>query len=266
MIRFPQAKINLGLRILEKRSDGYHEIDSCMYPIGIEDIIEVIPNYSEQLHVSGLLVNGEVTTNLCWKAYQLIKERYKIPSTYLHLNKQIPMGAGLGGGSSDASAVLLMLNECYQLGISLKQLEEMAAELGSDCPFFIESKPKMVSGRGEIMDPVTIDLSGYYLKVINPGIHIGTAEAYAGVSPYRGGKTVREVVEGPNENWKKELVNDFEHSVFQRNPLLAAIKNELYAEGAVYAAMSGSGSTLFGVFNQQPTSSYSNYFERILQL
>ncbi|TNE98559.1 MAG: 4-(cytidine 5'-diphospho)-2-C-methyl-D-erythritol kinase [Bacteroidetes bacterium] len=266
MIIFPQAKINLGLRILRKRDDGYHDIDTCMLPIPLKDILEIIPDREEELQLSGIPVEGDTASNLCWKAYRLLQSEYSLPQTYFHLMKLIPMGAGLGGGSSDAAEVIKGLNQVYNLGISDLQMEEYAARLGSDCPFFIKNVPQIAQGRGEMLSSIDFDLKGYFVKIVNPGIHVGTAEAYAGTLPNEKVDSVRDVLLKGVERWKDELVNDFELSVFAIHPILKAIKEELYHEGAVYAAMSGSGSTIFGIYRNEPIQSFPEYFEKIMRI
>lgn len=266
MIRFPQAKINLGLRVLAKRADGYHEIETCMYPIPLNDILEIIPNHPEELNLSGIPVDGNPNDNLIWKAYRLLKDEYELPSCYIHLNKQIPMGAGLGGGSSDASMVLTMLNELYHLELSSTRLEEYAAELGSDCPFFIDSTPKIAKGRGELLEHISIDLSGYYLKLVKPDVHIGTAEAYRGIVPAGLIEPIGNILKQDVRDWQGTLLNDFEDSIFRRYPELERIKETLYGEGAEYAAMSGSGSTLFGLYKKEPKFLFPGMYERIVRL
>ncbi len=252
MIIFPQAKINLGLHVLFKRPDGYHEVETCMHSIPLFDILEILPADEFSFHQSGLVVDSEPNSNLCVKAYQLMKQQYDCPPVYMHLRKQIPMGAGLGGGSSDAAHVINGLNELFQLTISVEERENIAAQLGSDCPFFIEGTPKIATGRGEILNDVTVDLSGYNLKLIYPAIHVGTAEAYAGVAFYEGEKRISQILKQNIKNWQVELTNSFENSIFQKHPLMLEIKENLLQEGAVYAAMSGSGSTIFGIYEELP--------------
>ena len=252
MIFFPPAKINLGLRVLYKRSDGYHEIDSCMLPIPLVDVLEILPSTHFSFQQTGLTIPGNNSDNLCVKAYELMKEAYSLPPVYIHLRKEIPMGAGLGGGSADAAYVLRALNSLFDLNCSSAILEEIAAKLGSDCPFFIKDIPQIAKGRGEVLSPCNVSLKGYYLKIVNPGIHVGTKEAYDGIVLCPNAPIVKTIVEGPIENWKELLVNDFEHSVFSKHPVLAELKSSLYNEGAVYASMSGSGSTMFGIFKDEP--------------
>jgi 4-diphosphocytidyl-2-C-methyl-D-erythritol kinase len=269
MILFPPAKINLGLNVLRKRRDGYHDLDTCMVPIPLCDILEILPAETLQYIQTGLAIPGSENDNLCVKAYKLLKERYNLPPVYLHLRKEIPMGAGLGGGSADAAYVLTGLNTLFELKISSDKLEEFAAQLGSDCPFFVKNEAQIAHGRGEILSPCALDLKGMYLKIINPGIHVGTKEAYAGVVPNAEGETVAAILQHPMESWKGQLKNDFEVSVFAAHPILQQIKEKLYEEGAVYAAMSGSGSTMFGIFNAEPRLTHqanSAWMERVLKL
>lgn len=268
MILFPPAKINLGLNILYKRPDGYHEIDSVMIPVPLFDVLELLPSEEFQFLQTGLTIDGDQSDNLCVKAYQLLKEEYDLPPVYIHLRKEIPMGAGLGGGSADAAFVLKGLNDLFHLNCSIKKLEDLAGKLGSDCPFFIRNEAQVAKGRGEELSSCHIDLKGYYLKIVNPGIHVGTKEAYAGVIFSESKVPVKEIVEGLMSGWKDHLVNDFEKSVFAIHPVLGEIKGQLYAEGAVYASMSGSGSTLYAIYATRPELTFSgqNYLEKIVEL
>jgi 4-diphosphocytidyl-2-C-methyl-D-erythritol kinase len=255
MIIFPQAKINLGLQVLNKRSDGYHEVETCMFSIPLFDILEILPAEEFSFKQSGLHVDSEPSSNLCVKAYELVKKTYDCPAIYMHLRKQIPMGAGLGGGSSDAAHVINGLNDLFELNIPIQEREHLAAQLGSDCPFFIEGTPKIATGRGEILNHSTVDLSGYHLKLIYPAIHVGTAEAYAGVEFYTGKENLSKILALPMEDWQGAVVNSFENSIFKKHPVMEEIKDLLIQEGAVFAAMSGSGSTLFGIYETLPTPS-----------
>ena len=254
MICFPHAKINLGLHVQSKRPDGFHNIATLFYPIPYHDILEVVPAASTALHVSGLSVESALEDNLCMKAYRLLERDYPLPPVAIYLHKAIPMGAGLGGGSSDAAHTLLMLNNLFRLNIPEQQLFDYAAMLGSDCPFFIQSQPALAGGRGEILQYTHFRLKGYYLQLVFPGVHVSTAEAYAGITPKEPAMPLEEVIKLPVAQWKNSLVNDFETSVFARYPQLAGLKDQLYAQGAVYAAMSGSGSALFGLFEAMPDS------------
>lgn len=255
MIIFPQAKINLGLHVLHKRTDGYHEVETCMHSIPLFDILEINVANEFTFHQSGLAVDSEPDSNLCVKAYQLMKEYYDCPPVYMHLRKQIPMGAGLGGGSSDAAHVINGLNDLFELNIPVAEREKIAARLGSDCPFFIEGTPKIAKGRGEILHHSSVDLSGYHLKLIYPAIHVGTAEAYAGVAFYEREKHISQILAQPIEKWQGELTNSFENSIFLKHALMSEVKDNLLKEGAIYAAMSGSGSTLFGIYKTLPNPS-----------
>ncbi|PZX59589.1 4-diphosphocytidyl-2-C-methyl-D-erythritol kinase [Algoriphagus ratkowskyi] len=255
MISFPNAKINLGLHITAKRKNGFHTIESCMVPIPLLDGLEMIVSTKKtSFESTGLEIPGNAKDNLIFKAYQLLKKDFpSLPEVSIHLHKNIPMGAGLGGGSADAAFALNLMNNLFDLILDDFFLEEYAAELGSDCPFFIENTPKIARGRGEILEPVILDLTGTYLVLINPGIHIGTKEAYAGVTPAAPKVKLEDVLADRNR-WKNELVNDFEASIFPNHPEIAAIKERLYDHGAYYAAMSGSGSSVFGLFEDKPTS------------
>lgn len=265
MILFPPAKINLGLKVLKKRDDGYHEIDTCMVAIPLTDVLEIIPSKTFTFKQTGLTVDGDQESNLCVKAFRIFQKNHEIPNAYIHLRKQLPMGAGLGGGSSDASYVLKGLNIIFDVGLTDDQLREMASELGSDCPFFISDDAQLGRGRGTDLSPFELDLSGYFLKLINPEIHVGTKEAYAGITFSDESDGVEEVLQKPISEWKELLKNDFESSIFKNHPVIGELKHQLYEEGAVYASMSGSGSTVFGLFEQRPAVT-TGYFEKVLEL
>lgn len=256
MLVFPNAKINLGLHVLQRRTDGFHNIQSIFYPVGWSDVLESVVDESKsgqcQFSSTGLPIPGNPESNLCRKAYQILATENELAAVKIHLQKIIPIGAGLGGGSADGAFALSLLNQLLKLGHSDAHLEVLAAQLGSDCPFFIQNKPSLVSGRGEVLEPISIDLSSYYIVLVNPGIHIGTAEAYAGIQPDPDAPDLRKWLDEPLENWKGNVTNHFEHSVFPNHPKLPAIKEKLYEIGAVYASMTGSGSTLYGLF-EKPT-------------
>ncbi len=268
MILFPPAKINLGLRVLYKRTDDYHEIDSCMLPIPFYDVLELLPSKEFTFRQTGLKVDGDPEHNLCVKAFRLMQSNYDVPPVYMHLRKEIPMGAGLGGGSSDAAYVLRGLRDLFLPELDSRELEGLAAQLGSDCPLFVSDGPKLAAGRGEKLYPVAVNLAEYYLKLINPGIHIGTAEAYQGIIFPTDPTPVKDVIVSPVVEWKDKLINDFEYTAFNRYPELAGIKDKLYKEGAIYAAMTGSGSTLFGIYSNQPSLTFDSdsYLEKIMRL
>jgi 4-diphosphocytidyl-2-C-methyl-D-erythritol kinase len=252
MICFPNAKINLGLHITSKRSDGYHEIETCMVPIPLNDALEMIVDKNPSWNSTGLPIPGDSKDNLILKAEKLLKRDFQgLPSLAIHLHKTIPMGAGLGGGSADGAFALTLMNNLFDLHLDDFFLEEYAAQLGSDCPFFIENTPKIARGRGEILQPVDLSLKGSYLVLINPGIHVGTKEAYSGVTPSSPKVNLEKILQD-RSRWKAELVNDFEPSIFKNHPEIAQIKEKIYEAGAFYAAMSGSGSSVFGLFDQKP--------------
>ena len=252
MIQYPNAKINLGLHITSKRPDGYHEICSCLYPIPLCDALEIIHSKKTTFASTGIPIPGKEQDNLILKAYTLLRKDFpELPPVSIHLHKVIPIGAGLGGGSADAGFALTLMNHLFDLFLDDWLLEEYAAKLGSDCPFFIQNTPKLVTGRGEIMEEISVDLSGKWLVLVYPNIHISTQEAYAGVTPNAPIQELKQVL-SDHSRWKDELTNDFEKSVFEKHPLLEEIKQSLYAKGAFYAAMSGSGSSVFGLFDQQP--------------
>ncbi len=254
MITFPHAKINLGLHVLRKRDDGFHDIESCLYPVGLRDILEVIVNDRGEtlFESSGITIPGDPKENLCLKAYELVAEDYPMKTVNIHLHKQIPVGAGLGGGSSNGVSMLQLLNNVFDLSIPPERLMKYAVELGSDCPFFLSNSPSLVSGKGNQVEETEIDLSTYTIALVFPDIHIVTAEAYALVRNWSNRKSLKEILLLPVEKWKDHLHNDFEDVIFNTYPELAIIKQHLYDAGAVYASMSGSGSTLFSLFRKIP--------------
>lgn len=269
MISFPNAKINLGLSITGKLANGYHSIESCLFPIPWCDVLEFVPGKKISFSSSGIQIPGDDKDNLVLKAYKLLRKDFGLPELNIHLHKIIPMGAGLGGGSSDASFMLKMLSNEFQLFLDDSVLEEYAAQLGSDCPFFIQNKPAIATGTGTDLTNLALDLKGYWLALIKPNVHISTQEAYAKVTPKPTTVDLKELLLSKDfAKWRTELVNDFEASIFPNHPLLAEIKEDFYKNGAVYAAMSGSGSTLFGLFENEPniTGDLMNNELKILQL
>lgn len=252
MIVFPNCKINLGLQVLRKRNDGFHDISSIFYPVPLRDALEIItrPDLDTPLlHNYGMPVNGAAGDNLCVKAWQLLKEHHPaMPAVEIHLLKNIPMGAGLGGGSADAAFMLQLLNHTFRLAIPDDLLRGYALQLGSDCPFFIINKPCIGGGRGELLSPVELSLAGYRLVLVFPGIHINTGWAFGALSLHNQHIDLATAIQLPVDQWKGQLKNDFEAPVFTKYPDLAKMLKQLYHAGAVYASMSGSGSTLFGLF------------------
>ena len=258
MLVFPNCKINLGLRILNKREDGYHNIETVFYPVPLKDVLEIIPftdlttiNFSS----SGLVIDGETENNLCIKAYQLLRTDFlKIPAVKMHLHKAIPMGAGLGGGSADAAFTLQLINRQFNLNLSTTQLINYSLQLGSDCAFFILNTPCAGTGRGEILEQIAVDLSGHQLILVNPGIHVNTGQAFAAMTlnpENRNLPSLKDIIKQPIFTWNDHLKNDFEEPVFKLYPAIKEIKESLYKMGAVYASMSGSGSTVYGIFKKQ---------------
>ena len=258
MMIFPIAKVNLGLNVVERRPDGYHNLQTVFYPVPIKDALEVFPMAEDfpsvvdcDIKVTNIHVEGDEQRNLVVRAYNLLKHEFpSLPRLHAHLYKGIPTQAGMGGGSSDASAMLLLLNEQFQLGLTPQQLIDYAAQLGADCPIFIMNRPAYAEGIGERLTSIDLDLKGWYMAVVRPDIPVPTKEAFAHITPQMPKKCCKEIVMQPIETWREELVNDFETSVFTAHPELAIIKEQLYQLGATYAAMSGSGSALFGLFRE----------------
>ena len=251
MIYFPNAKINIGLNIVGKRTDGYHDIETVFYPIPIEDALEFAPQNEGRgttLAVTGIAIDGATEDNLILKAYRMMRECHILPELDIRLRKNIPFGAGLGGGSSDASFMLMLLNDEFRLGLSETELIKKARKIGSDCPFFIKNKPVFATGRGDEFQEFELSLSGMRLVLVKPADKVSTKEAYAQCCPQRPSQRLTELIKRPVGEWRGEVVNDFEKSVFESHPRIRAIKETLYAMGAVYASMSGSGSSVFGLF------------------
>ncbi len=264
MISFPNCKINLGLNIIAKRADGFHDLETVFYPIAIKDVLEIVQQQHETTDLefasSGLQIDGDTGDNLCIKAYRLLKKDFpQLPAIKMHLHKSIPMGAGLGGGSADGAFTLKLLNQKFKLNLSNDQLINYSLQLGSDCPFFILNQPCYAEGRGEKLQPINLDLSAYQFLIINPGIHINTGWAFSQIQPKKPAQTVKEIINQPIETWESELMNDFEEPVFQSHPEIKAIKENLYAQGGVYASMTGSGSTVFGIFKKARDLSALSY-------
>ena len=305
MLSFPNCKINLGLHILNKREDGYHNLETVFYPVQLRDALEVVRrddgrqsmDDSKTLSVpvphttgvegsvgviersrdndvtfssTGLTIAGDPETNLSIKAYRLLKKDFPaLPPVQIHLHKAIPMGAGLGGGSADGAFALKLLNDKFQLGLSTQQLIDYALQLGSDCPFFIINKPCFATGRGEILEKVELDLSAYHFAIVNPGIHVNTGWAFAQLNSNGSGRSfdsrrmrdrsaqdkrpdLKQIIQQPISTWKEQLINDFEEPVSKAYPEIATIKQKLYDAGAVYASITGSGSTVYGIFEENP--------------
>lgn len=255
MITFPNAKINLGLSITEKRPDGYHNLETVFYPVPLEDALEIRtsseagPKFT--LHSYGLDIVGSPEDNLVIKAYSLLDKEFHLPPVEIHLYKHIPSGAGLGGGSSDAAFMLKLLNEHYQLKQSESQLETYATALGADCAFFIKNSPTFAEGIGNLFSPITLSLKGYQILIVKPNVFVSTREAFSNIRPHRPECSIKDIIQRPLHEWKELLMNDFEASVFPQYPVIEEIKKELYSNRAIYVSMSGSGSSVFGLFNPE---------------
>lgn len=249
MIVFPNCKINLGLHIIRKRADGFHDLETVFYPLALTDALEVLSPGTLQFHSSGIAIPGAAEDNLCLKAWHLLKKDFPaIPEVDIHLHKHIPIGAGLGGGSADAAFMLVHLNQRFQLDLSQEKLLEYAAILGSDCPFFVINQPCYATGRGEVMEPVELDLKAWTIVLVYPDIHVNTGWAFKQLTPKEPEISLKELIRRPVEEWKGLMKNDFEGPIFEAHPPLAAIKTDMYKQGAVYATMSGSGSAMVGIF------------------
>lgn len=269
MLTFPNAKINLGLNITEKRPDGYHNLETVFYPIPLEDALEInilnAGNEKFRLHQAGMQIEGEAEKNLVVKAYKLLDEQFSLPPIDIHLFKQIPSGAGLGGGSADAAFMLKLLNEKFELSLSDDALEEYAARLGADCAFFIRNRPTYAEGIGNLFSPITLSLKGYQIWLVKPDIFVSTRDAFAQIKPHRPQVSLKKIIQLPIGQWKEQMVNDFEESVFPQFPAIGEIKEEMYRMGAVYASMSGSGSSVYGLFKADAILPEMDFGERAFQ-
>lgn len=263
MIAFPACKINIGLQLTERRPDGFHNLLSAFYPVGWSDALELIAAPTFGFSSSGLPIPGMDTSanNLCVRAYDLLRADHDLPPVQMHLHKLVPIGAGLGGGSADAAATLNLLDTVFALNLTIEQREAYARQLGSDCAFFVQHRPQYCVEKGDVFEEINLDLTGYFILLVYPNLAISTAEAYAGVTPRIPNLPLRTLLEAPIETWRGRVHNDFEDSLFPKYPVLAGIKQQLYELGAVYASMSGSGSTVYGIFSAPPEKSaiFSRY-------
>lgn len=261
MVVFPHCKVNLGLFVIEKRADGYHNIETVFYPTTLCDVLEIVKsNDGTKLTVTGI-ETGSAEDNLCMKAYKLLQSDFKIGPVHMHLHKNIPVGSGLGGGSSDAVYTLKALNELFGLQFTDAQYYKYARQLGSDCSFFVNHKPQLAFEKGDIFKPVQLNLSDYYLVIIVPDVSVNTAHAYSKIKPQNSRETLHKIISLPIQEWRYELYNDFEFVIFKMHPEIAAIKDTLYKQGALYASMSGSGSAVYGIFEEAPVlDGFGNYF------
>lgn len=251
---FPCAKINLGLYVTERRPDGYHNIETVFYPIPLTDTLTISEDDDDQLLVTGIPVAGKAIDNLVVRAVEQLREDYHIPPLFVTLEKNIPSGAGLGGGSSDAASIMRLLNKYFCLDMSDEEMERRVSRLGADCAFFIKKKPTFAKGIGNEFSPIEVDLSGWYIALVKPDEFVSTREAYSMITPSQPQFPLYEAIARPVEEWKNVLYNDFEASVFPKHPIIAEIKQRLYQLGATYACMSGSGSCVFGLFKEDPSN------------
>jgi len=261
MVSFPNAKINLGLNVVEKRTDGYHNLETVFVPIfELYDVLEIVESNKTTLQIFSIEIDGDIENNLIIKALRLLQKDFKIPELSCFLKKNIPTGAGLGGGSANAAFMLKMINEKFALNISQENLENYASKLGADCAFFIRNKPSFAQGTGNVLSDVNLSLQGKYIVLAKPNIHVSTAEAYSKIIPKKWKTPLENVLKLPISEWKNYLFNDFEKNVFAQHPQLAEIKQQMYDFGAIYASMSGSGATIFGIFEQKPNVSFEEMF------
>jgi len=252
MVIFPNAKINIGLNIIERRADGYHNLETVFYPIKINDVLEIIESDKLSFESTGLPIPGRVEDNLCVKAWHMLKKDHDVPPVKIHLHKNIPIGAGLGGGSADAAFFIRLMNQTFDLKLSIDDMQNYARRLGADCAFFIESKPVFAFEVGDEFEPIKLDLSAYKIVLVMPPVHVSTSEAYRGVKPTDVKTSLIELIDTPVANWRKYIKNDFEESVFKNHVEIRGVKAALYEAGALFASMSGSGASVFGIFNELP--------------
>lgn len=252
MIVFPNAKINIGINITSRRPDGYHNIETIFYPLPIYDALEALHDDKLTFESSGLEIPGRIEDNLCIKGYHLIKKDHELPPLNICLHKHIPIGAGLGGGSANAAFFIKLINNLFNLDMTTANMLDYARQLGADCAFFIENKPVFAFEKGDRFEAVELDLSQYHIVLVMPQAHVSTAEAYRGVKPAPVKRSLKELITLPLEEWKNHIKNDFEESVFKNHPVIRGVKAALYYAGAIYASMSGSGASVFGIFNKKP--------------
>jgi len=256
MVIFPNAKINIGLNVTERRADGYHNLETVFYPIRINDVLEIIPADKLSFESSGLEIPGSIDDNLCIRAYHLIKKKYDLPPVKIHLHKNIPIGAGLGGGSADAGFFIRLLDQNFNLNMGVENMQDYARILGADCAFFIENKPVFAFEKGDEFEPVKLDLSKHHIVLVMPPVQVSTSEAYRGVKPAPVKTSLIELVTMPVSDWRKYIKNDFEESIFKNHVMIRGVKAALYEAGALFASMSGSGSSVFGIFDKVPELSH----------
>ncbi len=255
MLCFPNAKINIGLNIVERRPDHFHNIETVFYPIPLSDILEIIRSDNKlakvEITTSGLAIPGNHESNLCVKAYHLLDKEFDLPPINIYLHKLIPMGAGLGGGSSDGAFALSLLNRFFDISLPNNELANYASQLGSDCAFFIRNKPSFGVEKGNVLTDIQLDISSKFIVLVKPNIFVGTAQAYSGVKPHKPIQSLLEILKQPITQWKHLVINDFEESILKSHPEIKIVKETLYQQGALYASMTGSGSAVFGIFDNE---------------
>lgn len=250
MITFPNAKINIGLNITSRRTDGYHNLETIFYPVQIKDALEVIEAPEMSFETSGIEIPGHANENLCLQAYDLMRKDFDLPDIKIHLHKQIPIGAGLGGGSADAAFFIKLVNEKFQLSLDVETMQNYCRKLGADCAFFIENRPVFAFEKGDVFKEITLDLSAYHLALVMPPVHVSTGEAYRGVKPQQAQQSLKELIQLPIEEWQGKITNDFEERILKNHPQIRGVKSALLEAGALFALMSGSGASVYGIFHK----------------
>ena len=256
MITFPNAKINIGLNILSRRADGYHNLETVFHPVQIKDALEVIEASEMSFETSGIEIPGHANENLCLAAYDLLRKDHDLPNIAIHLHKHIPIGAGLGGGSADAAFFLRLINEKFEVGLSIEQMQAYCRLLGADCAFFVENRTVFASGKGDVFEKVELNLSAYHLALVMPPVHVSTGEAYRGARPQTPQRSLKEWIQLPVEEWQGKITNDFEKHILKHHPQIRGVKATLLEAGALFALMSGSGAAVYGVFKEKVDLSF----------
>ncbi len=256
MITFPNAKINIGLNITNKRTDGYHNLETIFYPIKIKDALEVIEGSEMSFETSGIKIPGNKDDNLCLKAYDLMRKDHDLPNIKIHLHKNIPIGAGLGGGSADAAFFIKLINDKFEMQLSDEKMESYCKKLGADCAFFIQNKPVFAFDKGDVFEAISLNLSDYHLALVMPQVHVSTAEAYRGVIPKQPKQSLKELIKMPIEEWQGNILNDFENHIFENHTQIKKVKQDLLNAGAIFSMMSGSGASVYGIFKEKVDLSF----------
>ncbi len=250
MITFPSAKINIGLNITGRRADGYHDLETVFYPIKIKDALEVIEGAEMSFETSGIEIPGHANENLCLQAYDLMRKDFDLPNINIHLHKKIPIGAGLGGGSADAAFFIILINEKFELNLTIETMQNYCRKLGADCAFFVENRPVFAFGKGDEFEDIELDLSNYFMALVMPPVHVSTGEAYRGVKPKQPQHSLKEIIKLPVEQWQRKINNDFEHHILKNHPIIRGVKASLLEAGALFSLMSGSGASVYGIFKE----------------